>query len=65
MVYRAFEGDYYAFRVLSMSRQILGHRHQVDGSIEVWQMPGDVVALLCRWPLDLDTGEWFNLNEAF
>jgi hypothetical protein len=48
-----------------MTRQILSHKHPVDGLIEIFRGPQSPVKLFCRWPLDLDTDEWMDVRDTF
>jgi hypothetical protein len=47
-----------------MHRQLVAHAHPVDGHFEINQN-GDRITVICRWPFDLETDEWIDIENEF
>jgi len=51
-------------RAVAGGVRVLVDRHPVEGSIEL-AIEGDVVALYCHWPFDLEDDQWIDIKNRF
>jgi hypothetical protein len=48
-----------------MSYKIFTYKHHVDGSIDILRKSNGLVEIRCRWPFDLQTDEWIEIQSTF